>query len=195
LHGAVICIDSPTDLRTHNRGGGKWRRGRTIAAAKRTNCDERRCIGEARGSLDERTNSLGLFNFAEAYRLSAIALQLENIAHGHAHTPVRVFYHHAIELYLKALLRQKYSATDLTERFRHDIKRMTKEAEKLGLTPTDEDREVFSVLTETNAFIEARYIITGSKTFVTFEALNQTCDNLREGIGRILRKNGVMIRL
>jgi HEPN domain-containing protein len=159
-------------------------------------------LGEAKSAelpnpdMDERTNSLGLFNFAEAYRLSAIALQLENIAHGHAHTPVRTLYHHAIELYLKALLRQKYSDTVLAKRFRHDIKRMTKEAEKLGLTPMDEDREVFSVLTEMNAFIEARYIITGSKTFVTFEALNRTCcDNLREGVGRILRKNGVMIRL
>jgi hypothetical protein len=139
--------------------------------------------------VDERTNSLGLFNFAEAYRLSAIALQLENIAHGHAHTPVRMLYHHAIELYLKALLRQKYSVTVLTKRFRHDIKRMTKE------TPMDEDREVFGVLTETNAFIEARYIITGAKTFVTFEALNRTCDSLREGVGGILRKNGVMVRL
>jgi HEPN domain len=149
----------------------------------------------ANTDLDERTNSLGLFNFAEAYRLSAIALQLEKIAHGHAHTPVRALYHHAIELYLKALLRQKYSVTVLTKRFGHDIKRMIKEAEKLGLTPMDEDREVFSVLTETNAFIEARYINTGSKTFVTFEALNRTCDGLREGVGRILRKNGVMIRL
>jgi hypothetical protein len=72
---------------------------------------------------------------------------------------------------------------------------MTKEAEKLGLTPTAEDREVFSVLTETDAFIEARYIITGTKTYVTFEALNRTCDSLREGVGRILRKKGVMIRL
>jgi hypothetical protein len=49
-------------------------------------------LGEAKSAelpnpdMDERTNSLGLFNFAEAYRLSAIALQLENIAHGHAHT-------------------------------------------------------------------------------------------------------------
>lgn len=72
---------------------------------------------------------------------------------------------------------------------------MTKEAEKLGLTPMDEDREVFNILAETNAFIEARYIITGAKTLVTFEVLNRTCDNLREGVGRILRKNGVMIRL
>jgi hypothetical protein len=80
--------------------------------------------------VDERTNSLGLFNFAEAYRLSAIALQLENIAHGHAHTPVRMLYHHAIELYLKALLRQRYSVTVLTNRFRHDIKRMTQRGRK-----------------------------------------------------------------
>jgi hypothetical protein len=65
---------------------------------------------------------------------------------------------------------------------------MTKEAKKLGLTPMDEDREVFNVLAETNTFIEARYL-------VTFEALNRTCDSLREGVGRILRKNGVMIRL
>ncbi len=54
---------------------------------------------------DERTNSMGLFNMAEAYRLSAEALRKAGVAAGHAESPIRFLYYHAIELYLKALLR------------------------------------------------------------------------------------------
>ena len=58
---------------------------------------------------DERTNSLGLFNTAEAYRLSARALQAAKVRHGNADKPLRFLYYHALELYLKALLREKHS--------------------------------------------------------------------------------------
>ena len=37
---------------------------------------------------DERTNSLGLFNSAEAWRLSAMALQTQRVQSGHADQPV-----------------------------------------------------------------------------------------------------------
>jgi len=73
---------------------------------------------------DERTNSLGLFNTAEAYRLSARAL---SIRHGHADKPPRFLYCHAIELYLKALLRQKHSIATVRNKFGHQIKLLVRE--------------------------------------------------------------------
>jgi hypothetical protein len=69
---------------------------------------------------DERTTALGLFNTADAYRLSAMALQGAQVRHGHADNPVRLLYCHALELYLKALLRQKHSVKTL-RRFSHSI--------------------------------------------------------------------------
>jgi hypothetical protein len=81
---------------------------------------------------DERTNSMGLFNTAEACRLSAVALQSAKAASGHAEQPVRYLYFHALELYLKALLRQKHSVNALERKFRHDMNRIVQEAQHSG---------------------------------------------------------------
>jgi hypothetical protein len=144
---------------------------------------------------DERTNSMGLFNTAEAYRLSAIKLRAgKKVKSGHADTPIRMLYYHALELYLKALLRQKHSVKTLKEKFGHNIPKLTKEAEALGLPLMDEDRTVFTIISETDAVNEARYIKTGPKTFPTFEALDRTCNSIRKSVGNILRKKGVMVR-
>ena len=104
---------------------------------------------------DERTNSMGLFNTAEAYWLSAMALEKANVKSGHADSPVRFLYYHALELYLKALLRQKHSVDLIREKFGHKTRRLVKEAEKLGLVADDEDRQVFSLMGDTDAVIEA----------------------------------------
>jgi hypothetical protein len=87
---------------------------------------------------DERTNSMGLFNTAEAYRLSAMALP--QIKHGHADMPRRFLYYHSLELYLKALLRQKYSIATVRNEFGHKVKLLVREAEKLGLVVSENDR-------------------------------------------------------
>ena len=81
----------------------------------------------------ERTISLGLFNTAEAYRLSAMALPALKVNSGFAEMPVRFLYYHALELYLKALLRQKHSIATVRNSFGHKIKLLVREAETLGL--------------------------------------------------------------
>ena len=144
---------------------------------------------------NERTNSMGLFNTAEAYWLSAHALAAAKVKAGHADSPVRTLYYHAIELYLKALLRQHYGVDDLSKRFGHKIARMTAEAEKHGLFIMDEDREVFALMGDTDVVIRARYIRTGSGNFHALEGLDRTCKSLRESVGTLLRKAGVMVRL
>jgi hypothetical protein len=144
---------------------------------------------------DERTTALGLFNTAEAYQLSAMALQRAEVRHGHANNPVRLLYYHALELYLKALLRQTHSVNALRRRFSHSIALLLREAEALGLAVTDEDREVLALIAGSDAMIEARYIKTGSKTLATLEALNRTCGSIREGVGAILRAKGEPVQL
>ena len=143
---------------------------------------------------NERTNSMGLFNTAEAYWKSARALAAAKVKGGHADSPVRTLYYHAIELYLKALLRQHYGVDDLSKKFGHKITRMTAEAKKHGLPIMDEDRDVFALMGDTDVVIRARYIRTGPGTFPTIEALERTCQSLRESVGKMLRKAGVMVR-
>jgi hypothetical protein len=145
---------------------------------------------------DDRTNSMGLFNLAEAYRLSAIRLQESPVKIGHAESPLRFLYYHALELYLKALLRHEHSVQTLSSNeFGHKIQRLVKEAERLFLKIEDEDREVFSLVADTDTVIEARYIRTGSKSLPALEGLKRTSENVRNHVGARLRELGVMVRL
>jgi len=138
---------------------------------------------------------MGLFNTAEAYWNSAQALEKAKVKGGHSASPVRLLYYHAIELYLKALLRQQYSVDALSTKFRHNIKRMAAKAKKLGIVIGNEDREIINSMSKTDVVIRARYIRTGPGLFPTFEGLNRTCENLRKSVGTILRTAGVTVRL
>jgi HEPN domain-containing protein len=140
---------------------------------------------------DERTNSLGLFNTAEAFRLSAMALP---IRHGHADKPPRFLYCHALELYLKALLRQKHSIVTV-RKLGHRIKLLMREAETLGLVVGDDDRAVLTLINDTDAMIDSRYIRTGTKRLATLDALSRTSKSIRDAIGTVLRRNRVPVRL
>ena len=143
---------------------------------------------------DERTTSMGLFNTAEAFWLSAMALDDNKVKIGHAASPIRVCYYHALELYLKALLRQKHSVEAIRKKFGHNIGRLVNEAEALGLVVTDEDREVFSKA-DTEALLEARYIKTGAKNWPKLDELRHTCKRVRDGVGGLLLKAGVPVWL
>jgi hypothetical protein len=143
----------------------------------------------------DRTTSLGLFNFAEAFWRAAHVLAKAEVEGGHADSPVRTLYYHAIELYLKALLRQHYSVDDLKNKFSHKFSRLATEAEANGLTFDDEDRNVLALMTDTDVVMRARYIRTGPATFHTLEALERTCKSLRENVGALLRKAKVPVRL
>jgi HEPN domain-containing protein len=141
---------------------------------------------------DERTNSMGLFNTAEAWRLSAVALQSAKAASGHAEQLVRYLSFHALELYLKALLRQ---INALERKFRHDMNRIVQEAQALGLVIENQDAALLLLMGDTNVVIESRYIKTGSKTLPTLEALERTSKHIRDRVGELLRKRGVPVRL
>jgi hypothetical protein len=150
----------------------------------------------AAGHDDDRTTSMGLFNTAEAYRFSAVALDQapQVLRTGHAAKPVQFLYSHAIELYLKALLRTKNSV-EVVVKYGHNIGRLVKDAEALGLFVTTGDRDVFASMADTNVLIEMRYIRTGAKKAVNLKALSRTSKSVRDSVGHLLRKAGVPVRL
>jgi HEPN domain-containing protein len=154
----------------------------------------RAMVGFSKGvpvSDDDRTTPMGLFNTAEAFRLSAMALEQNPVKHGHAQRPVHMLYSHAIELYLKALLRTKYDAKMIKKKFGHDIEQLLSEAETFGLVVTCENRDLFAVLAS-DRLIELRYIETGSKA--SLEKLNRACQSVRDSVRGLLRQAGVMVR-
>jgi HEPN domain-containing protein len=144
---------------------------------------------------DYRTTSLGLFNLAEAFWRAAHTLADAKVEGGHADSPVRTLYYHAIELYLKALLRQHYNVDDLKHKFGHRFSQLATEAEGHGLTINDEDRDVLALMADSDVIMRARYIRTGSGTFHTLEGLERTCRSLRETVGALLRKAKVPVRV
>jgi hypothetical protein len=138
---------------------------------------------------ESRTTSMGLFNLAEAYRMSGEALMAAKIKIAHAESPVRFLYYHAIELFLKAFLREHgHSAAVLSDKFGHKTAKLTARAAQFGLSFSDRDREVLDLMGETDAVIRSRYIQTGPFTWPRVEALSDTCENLRQDIGAALKR-------
>ena len=145
---------------------------------------------------DDHTTREGLFNTAEAYRVSATVLGQHPAKVGHDDKPVQFLYSHAIELFLKALLRQKYGVKTIRKQFGHNIKKLVAEAETLGLVVTCEDRDVLAVMEDTNVLLEMRYIRTGPKTSletVEPKKLCRTTLNVRDRVADALLCKGDLL--
>jgi hypothetical protein len=137
-----------------------------------------------------------LFNAAETYWRSAGALYAAKVKATHRLSPVLFLYYHAIELYLKAFLRgHGHSAAELRSKFGHRIGWLSDRAAQLGLRYMDEDKEVFSLMSTTDAIIRSRYIRTGFVRWPSPEMLDGTCRNLRESVCEALARKGTPVRL
>jgi len=146
---------------------------------------------------EKRMTPLGLFNFAESYWKAAKALDSAKLKSTHPNAPVSFLYYHAIELYLKSLLRfHGHTIADLAGRkFGHSTRKLRKRAEQLGLVLDDEDKEVLSMMASTDAVIRSRYLQTGFFNCPAPEALDRTCVSLRDTVGKALKSGGIHVRL
>lgn len=144
---------------------------------------------------DQDTTPIGLFNFAESYWQSAIALQKAQVRATHTGSVVWYLYYHAIELYLKAYLSGNGITLDeLRNKYGHRVNRLVKKSNEFGLQFDDEDTAVFAFMTETDAVIDSRYLRVGYFTRPTHEALDRTCRSIRQLIGTALKENGYSVR-
>src|SRR5436190_16547171 len=116
-------------------------------------------------SPDERINSMGFFNTADTYWKSAAALQAAKVNATHAEVPVRLLYYHAMELFLKALLREEYSPEQIRKTFGHKTRALMEATDKMGLVLTKKDCALLEMIQDTDLVIEARYITMGYKSW------------------------------
>ena len=54
---------------------------------------------------------------------------------------------------------------------------------------------MLTLIDDTDATIDSRYIRTGIKRLAALDALCRTCESIRNGVGTILRSNRVPVRL
>jgi HEPN domain-containing protein len=144
---------------------------------------------------DERTTALGLFNTARSYWRSAEYLNTANLQLTHPHAPVTFLYCHAIELYLKALLRGLGKSVADLKKLGHDVASLARAAAEAGLQLNSEIAEILSHIDDADVAIEARYIVTGFKERLpTNDALSKVSESLDHAVGTKLSQAGFSIR-
>jgi hypothetical protein len=144
---------------------------------------------------NERTTTVGLFLTAEAYWRGAnvlcVSLKRTKRTLPFSDKPAYFCYYHAIELYLKAFLRQHHGVDELGGKFRHSTTKLMGRAKELGIIFDGEDVAVLGLMGETDAVIRARYTRSGFFRWPTLEALNWTCKSLRISVSAALKQAGV----
>jgi hypothetical protein len=157
------------------------------------NADE--AIDAARSmAKDDRTNELGLFNFAEAYREAADILAIKRQKALRFDAPIRYLFYHSIELYLKAFLRKHGLTVKQIRKLGHGFPGLCVACIKRGLWFAEEDCEVLKLIAAEGNYIRARYIETGAMTVATIDGLSRTAASLAETVGSQLRATGLPLR-
>jgi hypothetical protein len=135
---------------------------------------------------EERTNSTGLWFFAESY-LNAANQLADGWKLRHS-APIYYLYVHAIELALKAALRARgMTVRELrSKKYGHDLMQLVSACRKRRLASRlrlGKRREaILSVLNEMSCEQEFRYIKTGSKALPTLESLRALASRLLDSV-------------
>jgi hypothetical protein len=143
---------------------------------------------------DHRTNQLGLFNFAEAYRQAGDILAVEHATVFRFGDPIRYLFCHSIELYLKAFLRQHGLTVGQIRDLSHGFAGLREACSERGLRLDEEDFSALELIAAKDNYIRARYIHTGLMTVATIEALSRTAASLAAAVGAVLKLAGLPLR-
>lgn len=142
-------------------------------------------------SDDARTTPVGLYHYGRSYRGAATTLVRSKLAKKvtHPDAPRDYLFIHAIELYLKAYLRNRGVTVAQLRKLSHNFQSLAQEYEKHDGFLMDEDKDVLALLTAANV-LGARYIVTGAFTRATTKALARTAKSLHETVRDALRESG-----
>jgi hypothetical protein len=145
--------------------------------------------------IDKRTTDIGLYNFAEAYLLSAKTLTSQKIPGLRFADPIEYLFYHSIELFLKSYLRNRgLSAYILATQYSHNLVKLRDEAAALGLHLDQKENARIDHLQNEGLVIEARYIKTGFKQPIPLEALLGTAERVRDRVLHELTQVGLPLR-
>ena len=143
---------------------------------------------------DERPElSIGFLNVGDAYYAAAAKLKQLNLPTSHRDFPVQFLYHQAIELYLKALLRQQgYSGKKL---WGHLLKPLAKRARDKGITFDAFDWDTFRAMDHFGISEKSRYLRSGYyENYPELIRLEIACENVRLLAERSIKSAGTPVR-
>ena len=142
----------------------------------------------------DRTSAVGLFNFARSYWRSAEQLRGRPARVTHPDSPITFLLCHALELYLKAYLRGVGRDIADLKRIGHRVADLSRAAVSAGLKLSPEHVAILSHIDDTDAAIEARYIVTGLKRWLPNEALSEIAREIDSNICDALAKLNLAVR-
>jgi hypothetical protein len=144
---------------------------------------------------DERTNPVGLFNYARSYWQAALIIDLPRLRKivTHADAPVTYLFCHAIELYLKAYLRHSGLSVAEVRKIGHAYDRLASRAKDLGLALGQDDFKMIELLTDQEMMPLSRYIRTGFYKRPTDAALSGVCQRMDDAISQVLRLRRLIV--
>jgi HEPN domain-containing protein len=128
---------------------------------------------------NERTNAVGLFNYADSYLCCAKHPNASPSLHLRFDAPIDFLLFHAAELYLKSYLRQKGEDLEAVKRLGHFHPQICAKAAAFGMSLPAEIEEIFELADKTDAVIESRYLRTGPKQRIETTALLTAVEEVR----------------
>jgi hypothetical protein len=144
---------------------------------------------------NERTTETGLFHYAVSYHgVADYVGKAESLRVTHPDAPREFLYVHAIELYLKAYLRNCGMTVQELRSIGHRFLDLGAKFEQRGGFLMDEDKSVLTLIDANSTNIESRYIVAGYFHKASMEALVRTCISLRQTVGEALRASGRIVR-
>jgi hypothetical protein len=143
---------------------------------------------------EERTTPGGLFNFARSYWRSAEQLRVSKPDVTHPDAPILFLFYHAIELYLKAFVRNAGCDLKALKDISHRITKAGETAQREGLQLTQDDIELLRLIDSYDNVVRSRYITTGAHSRPEEQALADFCQYLDKSVGERLASDGHPVR-
>ncbi|MEO6780262.1 MAG: HEPN domain-containing protein, partial [Bradyrhizobium sp.] len=135
---------------------------------------------------EDRTPAIGLFNFARSYWRSSEQLRVSKPDVTHPDAPILFLFYQAIELYLKAFLRNAGYDLKQLKGISHQISKAAQAAKGEGLQLIQADFELLSLIDSYDNVIRTRYITTGAYSRPEDEELSDFCQHLDQSVGKRL---------
>ena len=132
-------------------------------------------ISEAAGATP-----FGIFLLADDFLMAATTSNAsQRIRTG---GPARLLCVHAIELFLKAYLRQRGQDIDTLRAYGHRLSDMAEAAESCGLTLSISTRTKLDLLTNRNDYVRVRYMVVDTPADIKPNAVLALTENVREAV-------------
>jgi hypothetical protein len=144
---------------------------------------------------NERTTETGLFHYAVSYNGAADYLGKTGLLDvTHPEAPREFLYAHAIELYLKAFLRNEGMTVQELRSIGHNLERLQVEYQRKGGNLSENESAVFRLFAANNSNNELRYIQTGFYRKPSMEDISKATASLRRAVGKALAASGRILR-